>query len=53
MEMARYRGEFKRKLPAKLRNQTCLTYNSHDRFVLAKVPCAADDPQRVPETSKK
>lgn len=53
MEMARYRGEFKRKLPAKLRNQTCLTYNRKDRFVLAKVPCAADDPQRVPESSKK
>ena len=53
MEMARYRGEFKRKLPAKLRNQTCLTYNSHDRFVLAKVPCAPNDPQRVPESSKK
>ncbi len=47
MEMARYRGEFQRKLPARFRGKTCLTYNRNDRFVLAKAPCAPDDPQRL------
>ena len=47
MEMARYRGEFKRKLPARLRGKTCLTYNRNDKFVLVKAPCAPDDPHRL------
>ena len=49
MEMARYRGEFKRNLPAPMRANSCLTYNRKDKFVLVKIPCMPGDPDRVPE----
>lgn len=52
MEYARYRGEFQRKLPANLRKQTCIVYDENLKFVLAKVPCAEDDPERVEEPEK-
>ncbi len=46
MEYPRYRGEFQRELPSELRNQACVVYNRNKKFVLAKVPCAPDDPER-------
>ena len=49
IEMPRYRGEFKRKLPADKRNKVCLTWNRDGKFALAKYPCLPDDPDRVPE----
>ncbi len=49
MEMPRYKGEFQRKLPADKKGKICLTHNRDAKFVLAKYPCAADDPARVPE----
>lgn len=47
MEYGRYRGEFQRRLPARLRGKACVVYNRNLKFVLAKVPCAEDDPERV------
>ena len=46
MEYGRYRGEFQRQLPAHFRNKACVVYNRNLKFVLAKVPCADDDPER-------
>ena len=53
MEYSRYRGEFQRRLPAKFKNKACVVYNKNLKFVLAKVPCAADDPERQPEGGEK
>lgn len=50
MEYARYRGEFQRRLPARFKNKSCVAYNRNEKFVLAKVPCADDDPERKEET---
>lgn len=47
MEMPRYNGEFKRKLPGKLRGKSCVVYNRNQRYILVKVPCASNDPQRI------
>ncbi len=47
MELARYRGEFQRKLPKELKANNCIVYNENLKFVLAKAPCAKDDPERV------
>lgn len=47
MEYGRYRGEFQRRLPAAVKNQACVVYNRNLKFVLAKVPCAKDDPERA------
>jgi hypothetical protein len=52
MEYSRYRGEFQRKLPAKFKGKTCIAYDGNLKFVLAKVPCAPDDPERKPEEKK-
>ena len=52
MEMPRYNGEFKRKLPADKRNNVCLTFNRDGKFALVKYPCAPDDPARVPENPR-
>ena len=46
MEMARYQGDFGRKLPPQLRDKVCITYSENPAFLLAKVPCAPDDPLR-------
>lgn len=51
MEYSRYRGEFQRRLPARFKNKACMVYNKNLKFVLAKVPCAADDPERQSETT--
>ncbi len=47
MEWGRYHGGFQRALPAKLKGKTCVVYNHNLKFVLMKVPCAKDDPDRV------
>jgi 4-amino-4-deoxy-L-arabinose transferase-like glycosyltransferase len=47
MELARYRGEFQRKLPKELKSKNCIVYNENLKFVLAKAPCEKDDPERV------
>ncbi|RAL23744.1 hypothetical protein DL240_06195 [Lujinxingia litoralis] len=47
MQNARYRGEFQRKLPERWKGKACLVHNDNLKFVLAKIPCAADDPDRV------
>lgn len=48
MEMARWRGEFQRNLPAKLKRSTCVTFSSRMlKFALVKIPCAPDDPDRL------
>ncbi len=49
MEYGRYRGEFQRKLPARYKGKACIVYDENAKFLLAKVPCAADDPERSPE----
>lgn len=46
MEYGRYRGEFQRRLPAQFKDKACVVYNRNQKFVLAKVPCAEDDPER-------
>lgn len=46
MEYARYRGEFQRKLPARFKGKACIVYDANVKFLLAKVPCAPDDPER-------
>lgn len=46
MEYARYRGEFQRQLPARFKGKACVVYDENMKFVLAKVPCAPDDPER-------
>lgn len=46
MEYGRYRGEFQRRLPAHFKDKACVVYNRNQKFVLAKVPCAEDDPER-------
>ncbi len=47
MQHARFRGDFQRSLPERFRGQTCLVHDSNLKFVLAKTPCADDDPARV------
>lgn len=49
MEYSRYRGEFQRKLPATLKGKACIAFDGNQKFVLAKVPCGPDDPERKPE----
>ncbi|MEM1348746.1 MAG: glycosyltransferase family 39 protein, partial [Myxococcota bacterium] len=49
MEMARFKGEFARKLPQELRGKACITYSGNLKFLLAKIPCAPDDPMRIDE----
>jgi len=49
MEMARFKGEFARKLPRELRGKACITYSGNLKFLLAKIPCAPDDPARIDE----
>lgn len=51
MEYARYRGEFQRKLPQSLKGKACIAWDGNQKFVLAKVPCAPDDPLRKPEVN--
>ena len=46
MEYGRFRGEFQRRLPARFKDKACVVYNRNMKFVLAKVPCAEDDPER-------
>jgi len=46
MEYGRYRGEFQRELPARFKGKSCVVYNNNLKFVLTKVPCAPDDPER-------
>jgi hypothetical protein len=46
MEYGRYRGEFQRKLPARFKGKACIVYDANVKFLLAKVPCAPDDPER-------
>jgi hypothetical protein len=46
MEMSRYQGEFKRKLPAKWKTRSCLIETGNIKFAFTKVPCADDDPAR-------
>ena len=46
MEYGRYRGEFQRRLPAHFKDKACVVYNRNEKFVLAKVPCADNDPER-------
>lgn len=46
MEHGRFRGEFQRQLPAHFKDKACVVYNRNTKFVLAKVPCAKDDPER-------
>lgn len=46
MEYGRYRGEFQRRLPRRFKGKACVVYNRNLKFVLAKVPCAEDDPER-------
>lgn len=48
-EMARWRSQFQQALPANLKGKACLVYNRNGKFILAKVPCAPDDPERVSE----
>jgi 4-amino-4-deoxy-L-arabinose transferase-like glycosyltransferase len=50
MEYSRYRGEFQRRLPARFKNKACVVYNENLKFVLAKAPCEANDPERKSET---
>ena len=51
MEMARYRGEFQRNLPAQLRGKSCIVFTRNLKFVLAKVsPAGATDPECVDES---
>ena len=53
MEYSRFRGEFQRKLPANMKGKACIVYDRNQKFVLGKVPCAPDDPERKdPKTSK-
>jgi hypothetical protein len=52
MEYSRYRGEFQRRLPARFKGKACVVYNENIKFVLAKVPCAPDDPERKSETNQ-
>ena len=47
MEESRYRGGFQRDLPKRFKGKACMTYDGNLKFVLVKVPCAKDDPQRV------
>ncbi len=47
MDKNRYRGDFQRKLPARYKDRACVVHNENMKFVLAKVPCEADDPARV------
>lgn len=49
MEWSRYRGGFQRALPQRFKGKACVTYDENIKFVLVKVPCAADDPDRVDE----
>lgn len=53
MDKNRYNGDFQRKLPARFKNQACVVHNENMKFVLAKVPCAKDDPARVDLESQK
>ncbi|TXD36280.1 hypothetical protein FRC96_09355 [Lujinxingia vulgaris] len=52
MQNVRYRGEFQRKLPERWKGKACLVHNENLKFVLAKIPCAPDDPARVDATEK-
>lgn len=52
MEAGRFSGGFQRKLPAKYKNKSCIVYNENMKFVLAKVPCEKDDPDRVEKKKK-
>jgi hypothetical protein len=47
MEMARYRSDFKRRLPPRLRGKSCIVYNRNLKFVLIKAPAEPDDPECV------
>jgi hypothetical protein len=53
MEMARWRTQFPQALPAHLKGKACMVYNRNGKFLLAKVPCAPDDPARVSEVVPK
>lgn len=53
MEAGRFSGGFKRKLPAKYRDKACIVYDNNMKFVLAKVPCEKDDPERIENKTKK
>jgi 4-amino-4-deoxy-L-arabinose transferase-like glycosyltransferase len=46
MEYGRFNGGFKRGLPKRFKGKACVVYNENIKFVLAKVPCAVDDPMR-------
>ncbi|MBA2665248.1 MAG: glycosyltransferase family 39 protein [Bradymonadaceae bacterium] len=47
MELSRFRGEFQRKLPEKYKDRSCVVHDDNLKFVLAKVPCEKDDPNRL------
>lgn len=47
MEYGRYRGEFQRKLPARFKGKACIVYDENVKFLLAKVPCGPNDPERA------
>ena len=52
MEAGRFSGGFRRKLPQKYKDKSCIVYNENMKFVLAKAPCEQDDPERI-ENKKK
>ncbi|MFU8803504.1 MAG: ArnT family glycosyltransferase [Bradymonadaceae bacterium] len=52
MQHSRFSGEFQRKLPARFKGKACVVYDKNLKFVLAKVPCEADDPNRVDKNGK-
>jgi hypothetical protein len=52
MEMSSFNGNFQRELPKRFKGKGCVVYDENLKFILAKVPCAPDDPHRV-DTPKK
>lgn len=52
MEMGSFNGSFQRSLPERFKGKGCVVYDGNLKFVLAKVPCAPDDPHRVDKPRK-
>lgn len=47
MEYSSFRGSFQRELPKRFKGKSCITNDTNIKFALVKVPCAADDPDRI------
>lgn len=47
MQRGRYQGGFKRSLPSRFQDKSCIIFDENIKFILIKVPCSQEDRQRA------